>query len=105
MFNFSNKETPEYKNYSTFVDIETNNPIPIEKIDKNKFPFPYVENVEPAKIFIQENFLTEDECDYLVWLAETQLSWPMVGAPFWDERNLGLLMFLNIILQVFLRQN
>jgi hypothetical protein len=91
MFDFSNKETPEYKNYSTFVDIETNNPIPIEKIDKNKFPFPYIENVEPSKIFIQENFLTEDECDYLVWLAETQLSWPIVGALFWDERNLGLL--------------
>lgn len=90
MFDFSNKETPDYKNYSIFVDIETNKPISIEKIDKKKFPFPYVENAELPKIFTQENFLSKKECEYLVWMAETILQWPKSSSNFWDERTFSL---------------
>lgn len=96
MFDFANTSSSEYLNYSMFVDIETNKPRNINDLDKSRFPYPYVENVEPFKVFKQENLLTEDECDYLIWLAETQEVWPAISAPFWDERNLGFLTALPV---------
>jgi len=95
MFDFSDINSAEYLHYSFFVDTETNKPKDIKNLDKNKFPYFYVENLEPFKVFRQENFLTEDECDYLVWLAETQVHWPITGAPFWDERSLGFFTTLQ----------
>ncbi len=95
MFDFANTSSAEYVNYSFFVDTKTNKPKNIKDLDKNKFPYLYTENLDPYMVFKQDNFLTEDECDYLVWLAETQENWPILGAPFWDERNLGFLTVLQ----------
>lgn len=91
MFDFSNTTSPEYLNFIKFVDTKTNKPIDIKKISKDKFPYAYVKNLEPFKFFRKENFLTQEECEYLVWLAETTLSWPKGSLQFWDERNIGLL--------------
>lgn len=95
MFDFSNKQTPEYKNYSMFVDDETNEPRDIGTLDKLQFPYPFVESVEPQKIFKQESLLTKEECEYLIWLAETYDNWNKGALKFWEERNIGLLNELH----------
>lgn len=89
MFDFSDKETSEYKNYSIFVDDETNEPRNISSLNKTQFPYPFVETVEPQKIFKQENLLTKEECEYLIWLAETHENWNKGTLKFWEERNMG----------------
>ena len=95
MFDFSDKTTGEYRNYSTFVDEETGELKDILAIDKTVFPYPFVENLEPKKIFKKEDLLTEDECEYLVWLAETYENWNPGSMKFWEERNIGFLTDLQ----------
>lgn len=95
MFDFFDKKTSEYKNYSTFVDDISHRPIEINLIEKNAFPYPFVEELEPQKIFKKENLLSEDECEYLVWLAETSDYWPVGSMIFWEERNIPFLTKLQ----------
>jgi 2OG-Fe(II) oxygenase superfamily len=90
MFDFSNTQTLEYKSFINFVDEETNKPINIEKINKDLYQSFYAKDLKPGNFFSQKNFLTQEECEYLIWLAETVLEWPKSPQNFWDERNLNL---------------
>jgi hypothetical protein len=91
MFDFSDTNTSQYKQHSIFVDIPTNRYRKSNEVDKNLFPYQYVENPEPFRCFVKDDFLSKDECAYLVWLAETVRQWPRSEMPFWDERNISLL--------------
>lgn len=91
MFDFSNTETPEYKQHCMFVDVVTNKPKPIRDIDKTNFPYPIVDELPQLRVFTKEQLLSRDECEYLVWLAETTLEWPNATFGFWSQRNIGLL--------------
>lgn len=89
MFDFSNTSTPEFKNFNTFVDSGTNKPKPVSQIPAESFPYPFVENIEPPRIFIKEEFLSPEECDYLIWLSESGDDWLREEhQPFWFDRNL-----------------
>lgn len=94
MFDFFDAATPEYKQHSFHVDMVTNQPKSIRDLDKSKLTYPYIEEPESQQIFVKEHFLSSDECDYLLWLAETSDKWADVGIPFWNGRNLGLLRHL-----------
>lgn len=91
MFDFLDKTTPQYKQHAAFVDVSTNKYRRLDEVDKKFFPYQYVEKPEPFKSFTKENVLSKDECEYLLWLAETHLHWPMGVDKFWEERNIGLL--------------
>lgn len=91
MFDFDNKQAPEYIAFTNFVNVETNQPKKISEIQEKQFPFKIVEDIQDPKIFIKENLLTEEECEYLVWMSETVISWPKATQSFWDERNFGFL--------------
>jgi hypothetical protein len=91
MFDFSDTETHEHKQHLLFVDIDTNLPKNIEDIDKRMFPYPVLDCAPEFKIFTQDDLLSADECEYLIWLAETLPSWPVGTMNFWSERNVGLL--------------
>jgi hypothetical protein len=88
MFDFSDTSNHQYRNFQTFVDIDTNTPKPLSSIDRSILPYPYLENVEPPRIFVKEDFLSPDECDYLIWLAESGKEWLQETIPFWVDRNL-----------------
>lgn len=94
MFDFSDTETPEYKQHCMFVDVSTNRPKPIQNIDKTNFPYPIVDDPKEFTVFSKEQLLSKDECEYLVWLAETTQEWPSAPFSFWSERNIGLLTVL-----------
>lgn len=91
MFDFGSTETPEYKWHCNFVDISTNLPKRPHEIDKSIVSDKYIDNLKPFSFFAKEQLLSKDECDYLVWLAETTQQWPSSTLAFWDERNMGLL--------------
>lgn len=88
MFDFSDESTPEYRNFSMFVDVSTNTPRKINTLIDRLFPYPFVECVDEQKIFSKEEFLSPEECDYLIWLAESQEIWLEDTIPFWAGRNL-----------------
>jgi 2OG-Fe(II) oxygenase superfamily len=91
MFDFLNTETPEYRRHSDFVDISTNTPKRFKDLDKSIVAREFTDNIKPASIFIKDQLLSRDECEYLVWLAETVSEWPSSMVDFWDQRNIGLL--------------
>jgi hypothetical protein len=91
MFDFYNIQTAEYKNYINFVDIEKNEPKKLDEIKKEALLYKHNENVEPLKFYAKDDFLSKEECEYLVWLADTVVSWPKSTNSFWNERSFGLL--------------
>jgi hypothetical protein len=95
MFDFLDKTTNVYKNYSTFINDDDNTLIDIRCLEKNDFPYKFVENVDAQKVFKKENFLSQEECEYLVWIAETEDNWPKGASSFWEERNLGIFTHLH----------
>ena len=88
MYNFQDTETSEYKSFIKFVDIETNIPIPEKEIDLTSFPYGYPNNLGEFKSFQQKELLSKDECDFLIWLAESEETWLEDTIPFWVGRNL-----------------
>lgn len=81
----------EYKQHHAFVDSSTNQPRKLNQLDSSIFPYPVVEKPEPFTCFTKDQLLSADECEYLVWLAETLPFWPGGSMKFWEERNVGLL--------------
>ena len=94
MFDFSDKTTSEYGNYSNFVNHETNMPYAKVDLEEYKFPYGYTKDVGEFRSFQQENILSKDECDFLIWLAESEEQWLEETLPFWQGRNLPLLTML-----------
>jgi hypothetical protein len=95
MFDFFDETKPEYKQHSLHVDTLTNRPRSIKDLDKTKLTYPYVQKPETQQIFVKEHFLSPDECDYFVWLAETADVWSEMNEyPFWHERNLSIFRYL-----------
>lgn len=95
MFDFLNTLSPENIQHRVFVDEKTNKPKKFKDLDQKRFPYKIVEKVEPPKIFYKEGLLSADECEYLVWLAQTESNWPVnTTHPFWSERNIGLLTII-----------
>lgn len=91
MFDFSDVDTQEYKSFVKFVDINTNIPNKISKIDPVDVPYGFKTEVGPFRSFQEEDLLSKDECDYLVWLAESKEEWLEQTIPFWQGRNLPFL--------------
>lgn len=91
MFDFSDTRTSQYKQHSDFVDTSTNTFRSISQLDRSVFPYAFVENVEPFESFTKDELLSKDECEYLVWLAETQEHWSSSTDEFWHGRTIGLL--------------
>jgi hypothetical protein len=91
MFDFSDTSTSQYRQHANFVDVSTNSFRSMSQLDRSVFPYAFVENVEPFESFTKEEMLSKDECDYLVWLAETTENWPTATDEFWSHRNMGLL--------------
>lgn len=91
MFDFSDTNTRHYKQHATFVDVSTNKYRSLMEIDKSLFPYEYVEKPEPFTSFTKDGVLSSDECEYLVWLAETTTQWSNTPDVFWEERNSSLL--------------
>jgi hypothetical protein len=94
MFDFSDVTTPEYQSFVNFVDIETNIPRKIAEIDRAVIPYQGKNEVEPFRSFQMENLLTKEECEYLIWLAESTDEWLVETIPFWKHRNLPFLSML-----------
>ncbi len=92
MFDFLNALSSENIQHRVFVEENTNTPKKFKNLDQTRFPYKIVEKVEPPEIFYKEGLLSADECEYLVWLAETESNWSVnITHPFWSERNIGLL--------------
>jgi hypothetical protein len=91
MFDFLDTSTSQYRQHANFVDVSTNSFRSMSQLDRSVFPYAFVENVEPFESFTKEEMLSRDECEYLVWLAETTKNWPISTDEFWSHRNLGLL--------------
>lgn len=92
MFDFLDTSLHEHMQHLVFVEESNNKPKKFKDLDQTQFPYKIVEKVEPPKIFYKEGLLSRDECEYLVWLAETESNWPVNSiTPFWSERNIGLL--------------
>jgi hypothetical protein len=91
MFDFFDTSTAQYKQHSDFVDVSTNSFRSMSQLDRGVFPYAFVENVQRFESFTKEELLSKDECEYLVWLAETQEHWAGSADKFWDERTTGLL--------------
>jgi hypothetical protein len=94
MFDFSDVSTPEYQSFVRFVDIETNVPRNLTDIDPNLFPYSFKKQVGEFRSFHQEDLLTKEECDYLIWLAESKDEWLEETIPFWKGRNIPFLSML-----------
>ena len=95
MFDFLNTLSSENIQHRVFVDENTNKPKKFKDLDQKRFPYKIVGKVEPPKIFYKEGLLSADECEYLVWLAQTESNWPVNTIhPFWSERNIGLLTII-----------
>lgn len=94
MFDFSDVTTPEHKSFVKFVDFKTNIPNKISKIDPLGVPYGFKTEVGPFRSFQKEDLLSKDECDYLIWLAESRDEWLEETLPFWQGRNLPFLTML-----------
>ena len=75
MFDFTDVNTPEYISFAKFVDTETNIPREISNIDKTDIPYGFKHKVGPFRSYEQEDIISKDECDYLIWLAESKDEW------------------------------
>jgi len=95
MFDFSDKTSSQYKNFEFFVNQETNEPRLLHTLDKSGFPYQFVEKIENPKIFTEDNLLSKDECDYLIWLATESEDWRRPTIPFWNDRNCQLFGMLE----------
>jgi hypothetical protein len=94
MFDFTDVKTPEYISFAKFVDTETNIPREISNIDKTDIPYGFKHEVGPFRSYEQEDIISKDECDYLIWLAESKDEWLEETIPFWVGRNLPFLTML-----------
>ena len=94
MFDFADVTTPEYQSFVKFVDIETNIPRKIAEIDPAAFPYGFKAEVGPFSSYQKENLLSKDECEYLIWLAESTDEWLEDTLPFWKGRNIPFLTML-----------
>lgn len=94
MFNFEDINTSEYRRHTQFVDINTNKPKRLSELDKNNFPYFFIDKPLPKQIFFKEQLISPDECAYLSWLAETNDKWTKISNSFWDDRTSDL--FLDV---------
>lgn len=94
MFDFTDVTTPEYQSFVRFVDIETNVPRKLEEVDQIAFPYGVKTEVGPFRSYQKEDLLSKDECEYLIWLAESKDEWLEETLPFWKGRNLPFLTML-----------
>ena len=94
MFDFSDATTSEYQAFARFVDVETNIPRKIAEIDPVAFPYGFKAEVGPFRSYQRENLLSKDECEYLIWLAESTDEWLEDTLPFWKGRNIPFLTML-----------
>jgi len=94
MFDFADATTSEYQAFARFVDVETNIPRKIAEIDPATFPYGFKAEVGPFRSYQKENLLSKDECEYLIWLAESTDEWLEDTLPFWKGRNLPFLTML-----------
>jgi hypothetical protein len=94
MFDFSDATTSEYQAFARFVDVETNIPRKIAEIEPATFPYGFKAEVGPFRSYQKENLLSKDECEYLIWLAESTDEWLEDTLPFWKGRNLPFLTML-----------
>lgn len=94
MFDFSDATTSEYQAFARFVDVETNIPRKIAEIDPAAFPYGFKAEVGPFSSYQKENLLSKDECEYLIWLAESTDEWLEDTLPFWKGRNIPFLTML-----------
>ena len=94
MFNFEDINTSEYQRHTQFVDINTNKPKRLSELDKNHFPYFFIDKPLPKQIFFKEQLISPDECAYLSWLAETNNKWTKISNSFWDDRTSDL--FLDV---------
>ena len=94
MFDFTDETTPEYQSFVKFVDIETNTPRKISEIDQTTFPYGFKSEVGSFRGYQRENLLSKEECEYLIWLAESTDEWLEDTLPFWKGRNIPFLTML-----------
>jgi hypothetical protein len=97
MFDFSDKSTAEYQNFIRYVDTKTNRPFSIKYLKKHlhTYEYGYAPKFEEItfKGVEQENFLSAEECDYLINRAKTKNAWLTKKQTFgfWEDRNTPLL--------------
>lgn len=94
MFDFADVTTPEYQSFVKFVDIETNTPRKMSELDPTTIPYGFKSEVGPFRGYQRENLLSKEECEYLIWLAESGDEWLKETLPFWHSRNLPLMTML-----------
>jgi hypothetical protein len=91
MFDFTNTTTTEYQSFIKFVDIDTNIPRNILEIDPATIAYGFKSKVGPFRGYQKENLLSKEECEYLIWLAESADEWLLDTIPFWQNRNIPFL--------------
>ena len=94
MFDFTDVSTPEYISFAKFVDTKTNIPREITEVDPLVIPYGFKTEVGPFRSYKQEDIISKDECDYLIWLAESKDEWLEETISFWAGRNLPFLTML-----------